>query len=103
MFDLMKAVADRYLFPCMCPIFTPSDDRITRIVELIEEFKIDGVIYNVLVGCHLFDFEFPRMMKELSRRDIPVLRIETDYSPEDVEQMRTRIEAFIETLREKRR
>jgi len=103
MFDMMRAIADRYLFPCMCPIFTPSDDRITRILDLIEEFNIDGVIYHVLVGCHLFDFEFPRIMKELSKIDVPVLRIETDYSPEDVEQMRTRIEAFIETVREKRR
>ena len=28
-----------------------------------------------------------------------MLRVETDYNPEDVEQLRTRIEAFIEMLK----
>jgi len=27
---------------------------------------------------------------------VPLLRVETDYNPEDVEQLRTRIEAFLE-------
>jgi hypothetical protein len=28
--------------------------------------------------------------------------VETDYNPEDVEQLRTRIEAFLEMLKEKK-
>ena len=42
---------------------------------------------------------FSKIMKE---KNIPVLRIETDYSPEDIEQLRTRIEAFIEMLATKK-
>jgi benzoyl-CoA reductase/2-hydroxyglutaryl-CoA dehydratase subunit BcrC/BadD/HgdB len=30
---------------------------------------------------------------------IPMIRVETDYNPEDVEQLRTRIEAFIEMIK----
>ncbi|MFW6323829.1 MAG: 2-hydroxyacyl-CoA dehydratase, partial [Desulfovibrionales bacterium] len=33
------------------------------------------------------------------REQIPSLAVETDYSMEDVEQLKTRIEAFVEMLR----
>ena len=36
--------------------------------------------------------------RELQKKGIPVLRIDTDYSMEDVEQLRTRVEAFTEQI-----
>jgi benzoyl-CoA reductase/2-hydroxyglutaryl-CoA dehydratase subunit BcrC/BadD/HgdB len=36
--------------------------------------------------------------KELENSGIPAIRIETDYSQEDVGQLKTRIQAFIERL-----
>lgn len=39
----------------------------------------------------------------MKKEGISMLRIETDYSPEDVEQLRTRIEAFIEMIQTKKR
>ena len=38
------------------------------------------------------------MRRRLEELDVPILSLETDYSQEDVEQLRTRIEAFIEML-----
>jgi benzoyl-CoA reductase/2-hydroxyglutaryl-CoA dehydratase subunit BcrC/BadD/HgdB len=38
----------------------------------------------------------------MEKKGIPMLKIETDYSPQDVEQLRTRIEAFQETLKGRR-
>ena len=35
----------------------------------------------------------------VERGGLPVLRVDTDYSQEDVEQLRTRVEAFVEQLR----
>jgi len=35
----------------------------------------------------------------LEEREIPCLRVDTDYSMEDAGQLKTRIEAFIEQLR----
>jgi benzoyl-CoA reductase/2-hydroxyglutaryl-CoA dehydratase subunit BcrC/BadD/HgdB len=37
--------------------------------------------------------------KALEENNIPCLRIETDYSMEDMGQLKTRVEAFVETLR----
>ena len=56
-------------------------------------------MYHVLKGCISYDFEVLRLEKELKQQGIPMLRVETDYNPEDVEQLRTRIEAFIEMLK----
>jgi benzoyl-CoA reductase/2-hydroxyglutaryl-CoA dehydratase subunit BcrC/BadD/HgdB len=100
--DMMTALASRYLMPCTCPSFAPNEDRLFRLRQAIEDFRIDGVLYHVLKGCVIYDFELQRVEKLMKERDLPVLRIETDYNPEDIEQLRTRIEAFIEMLGEKK-
>jgi benzoyl-CoA reductase/2-hydroxyglutaryl-CoA dehydratase subunit BcrC/BadD/HgdB len=96
--DMMTGIAARYLMPCVCPSFSPNDDRLYRLTQMCAEFKVDGIIYHVLKGCVSYDFELSRVERSMKERDIPVLRIETDYNPEDVEQLRTRIEAFVEML-----
>ncbi|BBO82436.1 3-hydroxyacyl-ACP dehydratase [Desulfosarcina ovata subsp. sediminis] len=100
--DQMLGVASRYLAPCVCPSFTPNDDRLTLIQRMITDFAVDGVLYHVLKGCVVYDFEVNRVENALRNNQIPLLRVETDYNPEDVEQLRTRIEAFIEMLKSKR-
>ena len=37
--------------------------------------------------------------KALENKNIPVLRLETDYSMEDIGQLKTRVEAFVEQLK----
>jgi benzoyl-CoA reductase/2-hydroxyglutaryl-CoA dehydratase subunit BcrC/BadD/HgdB len=45
--DMMTSIAARYLMPCVCPSFTPNDDRLYRLTQMCAEFKIDGIIYMV--------------------------------------------------------
>ena len=37
--------------------------------------------------------------EEMGKLNIPIIRVETDYNEEDVEQLRIRIEAFIELIK----
>jgi len=67
-------------------------------LDQIKEFKVDGVIYYVIRGCILYAMEYARTKKILDHMDIPVYYLDTDYTREDVGQMRTRIEAFLELL-----
>ncbi len=78
--SMIEALAARYLAPCVCPVFTPNDDRLYRLIELAGEFAIDGVIYHVLKGCIPYDFELYRVERIFRERKVPVLRIETDYT-----------------------
>lgn len=101
--DQMTAIASRYIAPCVCPSFAPNDDRLYLLKRLVSEYAVDGILYHVLKGCVIYDFEVSRVEKVMRERDVPLLRVETDYNPEDVEQLRTRIEAFIEMLKSKNR
>jgi benzoyl-CoA reductase/2-hydroxyglutaryl-CoA dehydratase subunit BcrC/BadD/HgdB len=100
--DQLISVADRYLMNT-CACFTPNTAREVRIGQFIEDWKIDGVVYHVSQACHTYGMEQNKINHELEAKDVPVLNIETDFSQEDVEQIRTRIEAFIELITSKKR
>ncbi len=100
--DMIHAIADRYLLPCSCPVFTDMTNRQNKLFTMIEDYNIEGVVYHVLKGCHPYDVELRTIEKAFAERGISQLKIETDYNPEDTEQLRTRIEAFLETLKGRR-
>ncbi|KXS42938.1 MAG: 2-hydroxyglutaryl-CoA dehydratase, component D [Methanolobus sp. T82-4] len=93
----MLALAERYIkIPCSC--MSPNDRRVENILELAEEFNIDGVVYYTLQFCHGYNIEKHKVQQALKKAGIPMLFIETDYSKSDVEQIRLRIDAFMEML-----
>jgi len=59
---------------------------------------VDGVIHYALQFCHPYTIEAFKVEKALEKEGIPVLRVETDYSMEDVEVLKNRIEAFVGML-----
>ncbi len=90
----IKLLAERYLkTPCAC--FTPNPDRIEEIKSMAKELKAHGIVYYSLQFCTPYLFEAYQVEKEIS---FPFLRIDTNYSLEDIGQLKTRCEAFIETL-----
>ena len=95
--EQVKALAERYI-KTNCACFTPNQGRIDDIIRLIKEYKIDGVVDYNLQFCGLYSTESYLVQKELKEAGIPVLHIETDYSEQDFEQLRTRIQAFLEML-----
>ena len=95
--EMLIGLADRYLMNT-CACFTPNLARMDRLTKFIEDFKVDGVLYHTLQACHVYGMEIPRTEKALKAMNISLLKIETDYSQEDVEQIRTRLEAFIEMI-----
>lgn len=96
--EMVRAIAEKCLLPCTCPCFTEHADRLNRIRELSDEFQVDGVVYHTLRVCPLFDVDALIMQHKLKQSGIPCLVLSTDYSQEDTEQLRTRIEAFLEML-----
>ena len=95
--EMMDAIVDRY-FQIDCAIFTPNGSRIEHIEQMVEDYQADGVIHYGLQFCQPYLMEAIPVEKALEEKNIPCLRIETDYSLEDVGQLKTRVEAFIELL-----
>lgn len=75
------------------------DQRINHILQLIKEFRIDGVVYYILKFDDPYLFEFPDMREALVSNNIPVLCIETEHNTSAMGQIMTRVQAFMETLK----
>ncbi len=101
--DMVDSLADKYLKPCTCPIFTNTLDRRRRLLELAAGFDVDGVVYQAFAGCQVYEMEQRNTADALNAKSIPMLYVETDYSPEDMGQMTTRIEAFLESIKTRKR
>jgi benzoyl-CoA reductase/2-hydroxyglutaryl-CoA dehydratase subunit BcrC/BadD/HgdB len=98
--EILQALVEKYAkIPCAC--FTPNDTRVKKIEEMATDFEVDGVVYYTLQFCHSYNVEAVKVGKALRAKDLPMLKIETDYTMEDVEQIRTRLEAFLEMIRSK--
>lgn len=99
--DMFKAISERYLMASTCPCFTSEDgneDRINWLLTKVKEWNINGVIYYVVRGCMLYAMEYTRVKRVLDRLGIPVYYLDTEYTREDVGQLKTRVEAFLEML-----
>lgn len=95
----IRAMATRSIRPCTCPTFWDSSTRIYRLKQMIRENQVEGVVYHVLRGCLVYDFEYQLIEEEMEKLGIPIIRVETDYNEEDIEQLRIRIEAFVELIK----
>ncbi len=79
---------------------TDLDRRLKRTSMIIQDYKIDGIIYYSLKYCDNWRTEYPVFKAHLQKElHTPSLLIESDYSPSDVGTILTKIEAFIEMIR----
>lgn len=95
----MRAMATRSIRPCTCPTFWDSSTRIFRLKQMVKDHQVEGIVYHVLRGCLVYDYEYQLIEEEMGKLGIPIIRVETDYNEEDIEQLRIRIEAFVELIK----
>lgn len=95
--DVVQRMMARYeKIDCAC--FTPNQSRIDKIVQMVRDRQADGVIYYTLAFCHTYNVEAHLVTEALRKEGIPFLTMESDYSPEDAGQIKTRVEAFVESI-----
>jgi benzoyl-CoA reductase/2-hydroxyglutaryl-CoA dehydratase subunit BcrC/BadD/HgdB len=95
----LQAIAEKYL-TTPCSVMSPNPGRYKLLGELIEGFSVDGVVDLTWQACHTYNLESHSIGKFVKERyDLPFLHLETDYSESDTEQLRVRIEAFLEMMR----
>ncbi len=96
--EMIDALVDRYMkIDCAC--FTPNTERMDNVVAMAKAQNADGVIQYSLLFCQPYEHEAIKVGSRLESEEIPVLSISTDYSMEDVEQLKTRVEAFVEMIK----
>ncbi len=74
--------------PCM----RMQDNRARR--ALAENENCEGIVYHTVKFCDYYDFEY----SELKNLNVPIIKIETDFTKQSYGQLLTRLEGFCETL-----
>lgn len=97
--DPLIAIADKYL-AIACSCMSPNPGRYNLLGRLVKDFKVDGVVDLTWIGCHTYNVESYSIKKYLKEQfNLPFIQVETDYSTTDTEQLRVRIEAFLEMIK----
>ncbi|MCC8356787.1 MAG: acyl-CoA dehydratase activase [Oscillospiraceae bacterium] len=77
----------------MTPCMRMNDVTARR--ALTEHPHLKGIIYNAVKFCDYYGFDYAALKKQTA---IPILKIESDYTPQPAGQLSTRLEAFAESL-----
>ena len=98
----LEAVARHYLKTSQCPRFMnkeKSDGRKEYIRSLVRDYNADGVIYNQMKFCEFWSYERVIGVHVLNdEMGVPTIGIEREYTVASAGQLRTRFQAFIESL-----
>lgn len=94
----LTAIAERYL-STICSVMAPNNGRIELLDRMFAEVSVDGVVDLTWQACHTYNIEAYTIGKSvMEQRRLSFLHLETDYSTSDTEQLRVRIEAFLEMI-----
>lgn len=97
--DPFLAIARRYLDRLSCPrMYGDYPRRLERIVRMAEEARVDGVILEQLKFCETWGIDGNVLQKDLRARGLPVLKLEREYLLSGTGQLRTRVQAFLESM-----
>ena len=96
------AICRHYLHWNQCARFMDGmkiDQRHSEVKRLVDEFKADGVIYENMKFCEFWSYEKVLANHIFTNElHIPCCTIEKEYALGAVGQLRTRFQAFIESL-----
>lgn len=110
--DPLVGLADHYLVDLKCPrtfreakygelkkdYMGDLESRFGYIKEFVDDWNVDGVILHSLRYCDIHGYEIPGLKDYFEHVGIKSIYIEPDYTEAALAPLRTRIEAFIETL-----
>ncbi|MCH4170845.1 MAG: 2-hydroxyacyl-CoA dehydratase family protein [Lactobacillus sp.] len=96
--DVYQALTDKYMnIGCAC--ISNNNPRKELLSTMIDDYQVDGVVDMVLQNCTPFSVESLQIKRFLNEeKHIPYMYLETDYSTADIEQINTRVTAFLEML-----
>lgn len=100
--DVLTSICKQYLEQSQCPRYM-SRDKITQRREMVDnyarKFKADGIIYEQMKFCDYWGYERALASHVMNTEyGYPVLSLDRPYMSRTSGQLRTRIQAFVESL-----
>ena len=97
--DPIMALAEYTFKKTMCPRMMENFDlRLQTIIETVREYRVDGVVIEIIKFCDLWGVDSMPLVSALRKEGIPVLKLEREYRMGGEGQLRTRVQAFIESM-----
>ncbi len=97
--DPFEAIARRYLDRLSCPrMYGDYPRRLQKITRMAEEARVDGIILEQLKFCETWGIDGNVLMNDLKDRGFPILKLEREYLVSAKGQIRTRVQAFLESM-----
>ena len=95
----VEALADRHIGDVPCSTkFNPGKNWAEYLVDMAKKANANGVLIVLLKFCEPHSLDYPELKAKLTKAQIPHLLIETEHDQASLGQLRTRIEALIETF-----
>jgi benzoyl-CoA reductase subunit C len=100
MSDPLEALARYYLADRpSCPRLYGSQERRSQFtIQMFREFGCDGIVGEKMVFCDQWNVEHYLLGADLKEAGIPFLSLERSYVTEGKGQLKTRVQAFIESM-----
>ncbi len=95
---ILNAIARNYLEKPPCPRVFNSQAREDYYRQLLDDLQVQAVIYHDLMFCDMCHYDYLMLKELLKEKDIPHLKVKTELGDEDLGQLKTRVEAFLEIL-----
>ncbi|MGB9642040.1 MAG: 2-hydroxyacyl-CoA dehydratase subunit D [Candidatus Ratteibacteria bacterium] len=95
---ILRALTLKNIAGSMCPCLLNLEKLVNLIIDTVNQYKLDGVIYYNLRLCQVFELQTALIRQILKEKGIPFLSIKTDLGKEDTGQLKTRMEAFREMI-----
>jgi benzoyl-CoA reductase/2-hydroxyglutaryl-CoA dehydratase subunit BcrC/BadD/HgdB len=98
--DPLTALARYYLVDRpSCPRLYGSQERRSQFaIQMAREFGCDGIVGEKMVFCDQWNVEHYLLGDDLKEAGIPILSLERSYVTEGWGQLKTRVQAFIESV-----
>jgi benzoyl-CoA reductase/2-hydroxyglutaryl-CoA dehydratase subunit BcrC/BadD/HgdB len=82
-----------------CPrMFDTQPKRSKYVSDMVKEFKVDGVIGERMIFCDLWTGELFMLNKDMKSTGVPFLQLDREYITAGAGQVRTRAQAFLESI-----
>jgi predicted CoA-substrate-specific enzyme activase len=98
--DVYTNLANGYADLPPCFRMKPVEDSIKFSVNLANDYAVDGVVFYFLKFCPCSSIMVRDYIDTFQKLGIPILILTGDYASGDEGQLRTRLEAFVEMLKE---
>jgi bcr-type benzoyl-CoA reductase subunit C len=97
--DLLRSLSMAYLNRPFCAGMAGGErNRLNFNLEMAQRFSVNGIVFQKIRWCDLWGGEAFYLGEKLKELGIPYLSLEREYWLSGQEQMKTRVQAFLEMI-----